>query len=113
LNETLEKGKPEELTVDIRRGYPGGEYPVNGTFRLRSFDNILNFLGRSITDEPEHSVPPSPLTPYVAENPINTMEIVESENSPTDDGLSVSYQRHYYSLRPDKGYPWNIDYSSG
>ena len=32
------------LVVDIRPGYPGGDFPLFGGFKLRSLDGILAFL---------------------------------------------------------------------
>ena len=44
LNDETELNAPNDLLVNIRPGYPGGEYPLHGKFRLRSFSNILIFL---------------------------------------------------------------------
>ncbi len=107
LNEAAETSASDELTVDIRADYPGGEYPIHGKFRLRSFHNILNFLGRGIAEEQEYDVPKDPRTPEVAENPVSAMGVLESERAPSGADLAVKYQGHYYAVRPDTGYPWN------
>jgi hypothetical protein len=67
LNAWAEVSPTNELSVDIRPGYPGGEFPIHGKFRLRSLANVLNFLGRGIAEEPEQPVAPDPRTPPVAE----------------------------------------------
>ncbi len=106
LNDEAVRGHANDLLIDIRPGYPGGEYPMHGRFRLRSFSNIIDFIGRSMTSEPEYHVPRDPRTPITNENPVHTILISESEKSP-DTGLSVAYQGLYYAVKPDKGYPWN------
>ena len=45
MNEAAQKGPPNEVVIDIRPGYAGGEYPQSGKLRLRSFFSILYFLG--------------------------------------------------------------------
>lgn len=107
MNEAAEHSPDNEIPVDIRPGHPGGEYPFRGQFRLRSFANILNFIGRSIAEEPEYDVPKDPRTPAVAENPIRAIEIVESDGKPDGADLAVSYRDRYYAVRPETGYQWN------
>ncbi|NJD06902.1 MAG: hypothetical protein FIA97_10450 [Methylococcaceae bacterium] len=107
MNEAAEHSPDNEIPVDIRPGHPGGEYPFRGQFRLRSFANILNFIGRGIAEEPEYDVPKDPRTPAVAENPIRAIEIVESDGKPDGADLAVSYRDRYYAVRPETGYQWN------
>lgn len=107
LNESVEHNAPNEVAVDIRAGYPGGEYPISGKFRLRSFLNVLAFLGRGMLDEREYDVARDPRTPPVRENPIHTMEILQSDGSIDDADLSVKVDGRHYALRPDPAYPWN------
>ena len=54
LHEEADQGADNDVSVDIRPGYPGGEWPIHGVFRLRSFHNVLNFIGQSISDDPEY-----------------------------------------------------------
>lgn len=107
MNEAAEHSPDNEIPVDIRPGHPGGEYPFKGQFRLRSFANILNFIGRGIAEEPEYDVPKDPRTPAVSENPVHALEIVESDAKPDGGGMAVSYRSRYYTVRPETGYPWN------
>jgi hypothetical protein len=107
LNDEAELGPFNEILVDIRPGYPGGEYPLHGQLRLRSFHEVLAFLGRGIEEEPEYEVPPDPRTPTISENPVHTLEIVEADRLPPGTDLSVVLGSHYYSLQPQKGYQWN------
>ena len=107
MNDEAEKSPANEIPVDIRAGHEGGEYPFKGQFRLRSFHNVLNFLGRDMAEEPEYDVPPDPRTPPVTENPVHTLEIVESGSRPGGEGLAADYLGHYYAVRPESGYQWN------
>jgi hypothetical protein len=107
LNDEAEKGAPNDLAVDIRPGYPGGEYPLHGKFRLRSFHNVLNFLGRGLAEDPEYDVAQDPRTPKVTENPARTMALSESASVPAGADLSVRHHGRYYALRPERGYQWN------
>ena len=107
LNEEIEHNAPNEIAVDVRPGFPGGDYPIVGKFRLRSFMNVLGFLGRNLTDEPEYDVQPDPRTPPVRENPIHTMELTSSALPLLTADQTAYLDGLYYALEPDAGYPWN------
>lgn len=109
LNDWAEENdNPEnELIVDIRPGFTGGELPIHGEFRLRSLANVITFLGRSIADEPEFPVEKDPRTPTVTENPVHTLEVMETDGAPEDVGMSISFNDRHYALRPESGYQWN------
>jgi hypothetical protein len=107
LHQEADKGPPDEVNVDIRSGYPGGEYPIQGRFRLRSFHNVLNFLGRDIADEPEYDTGKDPRTPKVKENPAHTLQILVTDGSPSAIDLSVELNGKHYALQPETGYQWN------
>jgi len=80
------------------RNTSGGEYPLKGDFRLRSFYTILNFLGRSLGEDPEYYVDKDPRTPEVLENPVRTMELVLSDSAPSGADLSIQSHGKYYSV---------------
>ena len=107
LHRKADRWPPNDILVDIRPEYPGGEYPLHGKFRLRSFHAILNFLGRSIREEPEYDVAKDPRTPPVKENPVSTLTILESTVPLDDIELSVNYQGEYYGIRDDLQDTWN------
>ena len=107
VNQKADRWPPNDLTVDIRPEFPGGEYPIQGNFRLRSFHSILNFLGRSIHQEPEYDVPQDPRTPPVLENPIRTLDIRETASLPSDSPLAVKYNGHYYYVAEGPEDDWN------
>lgn len=107
LNEEADKGAMNDVMVDIRADYPGGEVPIHGFFRLRSFYNVLNFIGRDIDDELEFAVEKLPATPSVSENPVHALDISVSEDEPDDAPIAVQYEGLYYAVEPETGYQWN------
>jgi hypothetical protein len=107
LHEEADQGADNDVSVDIRPGYPGGEWPIHGVFRLRSFHNVLNFIGQSISDAPEFDVTKHPQTPYVSENPANAMGLLVGEDEPASADISVRFGDWYYALKPETGYQWN------
>jgi hypothetical protein len=108
LSAETEASAPNDVLVDIRPGYIGGEFPIHGKLRLRSFSNILYFIGRSLSTEPEGVVVNDPRTPFVAENPQYVLEISETETSPGDTDLVVKYKDKYYAVKSDHEHPWNL-----
>lgn len=94
-----------DVLVDIRAGHTGGEYPMHGTLRLRSFHEVLTFVGRGIGEEPEYDVPADPRTPRISENPARTLDILISRADPGD--VSVVLDGYHYSVRAEHGYQWN------
>lgn len=107
LQEEAQRNLDDELVVDIRAGYPGGEVPLHGKFRLRSFSNMIGFLGHAISDEPEYNVTPDSRTPRTSENPVFTLGMAEYDARPWDAERAVRYHGRYYALRPETGYQWN------
>ena len=107
LQQKAKHWPPNDLLVDIRPGFPGGEYPIHGDFRLRSFHAILNFLGRTMEEEPEYHVDPDSRTGPVGENPIATFTLTETDFPPPEAIVMASYNGEYYSVQ-DKGQEsWN------
>ena len=108
LHEEASERADNDVMVDIRPGYTGGEWPIHGVFRLRSFHNVLNFIGQSIDGgNPEYPVDKHPETPRVSENPVSTLGIVVSDDEPENADISVELDDKYYSLKPELGYQWN------
>jgi hypothetical protein len=107
LHEEADQGADNDVSVDIRPGHPGGEWPIHGVFRLRSFHNVLNFIGQTISEDPEYTVTEYPLTTNVSENPVNAMALLVSEDEPEVDDISVRFGDKYYALKPETGYQWN------
>jgi len=98
LVDETEEGNLSDVSFDIRPGHIGGEYPLRGDFRLRSFNTILNFLGRSIGDDLEYQVEKDPRTPEVHENPAHTMDLLLSDGPPSGADLSIQSHGKYYAV---------------
>lgn len=98
LIDETEEGQLNDVSFDIRPGHVGGEFPLKGDFRLRSFNTILNFLGRSIDEDPEYHVDKDPRTPTVHENPVHTMDLLLSDGAPSGADLSIQSNGKYYSV---------------
>ena len=98
LIDDTEEGYLNDVSFDIRPGHVGGDYPMKGDFRLRSFYTILNFLGRSLGEDPEYYVDKDPRTPEVLENPVHTMELVVSDGAPSGTDLSIQSHGKYYAV---------------
>jgi len=98
LIDETEEGQLNDVSFDIRPGHVGGGYPLKGDFRLRSFNTILNFLGRSLGEDPEYHVDKDPRTPAVEENPVYTMELLLSDGAPSGADLSIQSHGKYYSV---------------
>ncbi|MBU6481743.1 MAG: hypothetical protein KGS09_14490 [Nitrospirae bacterium] len=98
LIDNTEEGQLNDVSFDIRPGHVGGEYPLKGDFRLRSFNTILNFLGRSLGEDPEYDVESDPRTPAFYENPVHTMELLLSDEAPSGADLSIRSHGKYYAV---------------
>ena len=79
------------------KGISEGNIP-QGDFRLRSFNTILNFLGRSLEEDSEYHVEKDPRTPQVYENPVHTMELLLSDGAPSGADLSIQSHGKYYAV---------------
>lgn len=112
MSERSQDWSGNDIAFDIRPGYPGGEWPLRGAFRLRSFHAILSFLGHALGDEPEYDVEKDARTPPIAknENPAATMELLVSDTAPSVSDLSIySYGRHYSVNTTGPLARWNRD----
>jgi hypothetical protein len=107
LHAEADQAPVSDFVIDIRPGFPGGEYPFHARLRLRSFHEVLTFLGRGIHEEPEYDVPPDPRTPGIRENPVRTLGIAESASLSVANEPSVRLHGRVYSLESDDGYQWN------
>lgn len=94
-----------DVLVDIRAGKVGGELPLHGVLRLRSFHEILTFVGRGIEEEPEFDVTPDPRTPKISDNPARTLAIAELADRPRTE--AVEFDGRYYAVAGQAGYQWN------
>ncbi|MDR4474374.1 MAG: hypothetical protein MRJ92_17555 [Nitrospira sp.] len=97
--EEIEQVLSNDVSFDIRPGHFGGEWPLKGDFRLRSFNAILNFLGHSIAEEPEYPVDKDHRTPEVLENPVKTLDLVVAPSFPSGLDLAIRSHGNYYAVK--------------
>lgn len=99
LNEIAEDNAGNYVMIDIRPGHPGGDFPFFGAIKLRSYLDILIFIGLGIDKVPEFDVAKDPRTPGpVQENPRGTMAVLVSEQPPAAAVPKAFYKGKYYSL---------------
>ncbi len=100
LQELINPWIENDVAFDIRPGYLGGEWPIRGAFRLRSFHTILNFIAHSLSEEAEYYVEKDPRTPPIArdENPSHTLGLIIADEPPSDVNLSTYSHGKYYAV---------------
>ena len=99
MNEIARKNANNSVMVDIRQGYPGGEIPFLGTIKLRSFLDVITFVGRGIDRAPEFDVAPDPRTiKPVGDNPRQTLAINVSGLTPRAAESKARCKGKYYTL---------------
>lgn len=112
IQRLINPANESDVVFDIRPEYPGGEWPMNGVFRLRSFHSILNFLSHALGEESEYPVEPDPRTPPVHrdENPVNTLGLTMSDTVPPRNRLSARAFGRYYAVdSAGKDAHWNMN----
>ncbi|MBA2484677.1 MAG: hypothetical protein H0V35_00995 [Nitrospira sp.] len=110
LHEAADQRSVNDVSFDVRAGHYGGDWPLRGDFRLRSFNAMLNFLGHSVDENVEYDVDKDPRTPPVAENPVKTMDLLVMDKAPAESGLSVgSYGRYYAVNATGPQARWNLE----
>ena len=101
LNRKAERFSHNHILVNIRKGYPGGDFPVFGEIKLRSFKAVLSFIGQGISEDTEFHVDPDPRTGPVLLNPIKTLTIQESSTQPEKAIISTKKRKHWYYIEQD------------
>lgn len=113
LHEEAQRYPRNYILIDIRPDGPGGEYPLHGFLVIRSFNKIMRFLANGIAADREFPVNPDDRTGEVALNPVQTMNIVETDSRPDDAAFAVKFENRWYSIakasREDRTLdPWNL-----
>jgi len=99
MNEDIDRFPPDHVFVDIRPGFPGGDYPLRGFILLRSFNSIISFIARGIEEERGYPVEKDPRTGPVPRNPAHVLDVEESPSALPDAEFSVQFEGQYYSIR--------------
>lgn len=112
LNERAREWDVSDIAFDIRAGHYGGEWPMNGVFRLRSFHAILGFLGKALGEEQGYHVEKDLRTPPILgnENPDSTMGLVVARMPPVDVDFSIRWNKRFYAVNTTGPHArWNRD----
>lgn len=98
LQKDAERYPTNYVLVDIRPGFPGGDYPWHGQIKLRSFNAILGFVARGMEEEVEFDVEPDPRSKAAVLNPTSTLVVRESDSRPPESVFAVELGQSWYSL---------------
>ncbi|MBD0316379.1 MAG: hypothetical protein ICV75_06785 [Nitrospiraceae bacterium] len=99
LNDVIQRYPLDHVFLDIRPGFPGGEWPMRGVIQLRSFNAIISFVARSIAEDPGFHVDPDPRSGPVTMNPDRVLEVEETAAAPRDYEFSVEFEGQHYAIR--------------
>lgn len=101
LNERIKRSPANLVYVEIAPGYPGGDFPLKGAIKLRSFTGIIKFIAEGMGEFPEFDVQWDSRTgasSVTIDNQASTISIVVSEAAPPEHIPSVLYRGQYYSV---------------
>jgi hypothetical protein len=96
LNELAEANPADFVMIDVRAGYPGGDFPMFGAFKLRSLIAVLGFIGEGVTSNPEFDVAKDPRTRGEATSPTRALAINVTDRPPRLDVPMTLYKGRYY-----------------
>jgi hypothetical protein len=102
LNELAEANPVDYVMIDLRPGYPGGDFPMFGAFKLRSLIAVLGFIGEGIKSNPEFDVTKDPRTRGDVVSPTRSLAIQVTDGPPTADVPMTLYKGHYYWVSDTK-----------
>ena len=109
LQRQAERFPRHHLLVDIRPDHPGGDLPMFGQIKLRSFKAILEFIGRGIAEDSEFHVDPDPRTGSVAVNPAKMLTIRESHTQPEEAIISAQKRGMWYYIDQESAEGASVD----
>lgn len=102
LDEAANRQPDNYVLMDIRPEYPGGEFPLFGALKLRSFFGILRAVGQGVGSDQDSSkldITPDPRTRgKIRHNPHQTLTIIVSDDAPSDDVPHIKYKGRHYSI---------------
>jgi hypothetical protein len=93
------------VLIDLRPGHPGGDWPLFGALKLRSFNQMLDFVAKGAAGKVrEYQVVKDGRTGGAGLNPVLTLAIEVSEGPPSENIPSALYRGRYYTLAET---PWD------
>jgi len=98
LNARASNNPANFVLIDIRPEHPGGDWPLFGALKLRSFNLMLDFVADGGSGPPEYDVVKDPRTGEMAENPRRALAIEITESAPSAEVPRTGYGGRYYSV---------------
>ncbi len=98
LNAKASNNPANFVLIDIRAEHPGGDWPLFGALKLRSFSLMLDFVAGSGDRAEEYNVAKDPRTGEVGSNPPRAIAIDITESAPPADGPQTRYGARYYAV---------------
>jgi hypothetical protein len=92
------------VLIDIRPGHPGGDFPLFGALKLRSFNTILSFVAADHGASGEYEVTRDPRTGDSGPNPRRALEIEVTAQAPPGLFPHARYAGRYYAVADT---PWD------
>jgi hypothetical protein len=92
------------VLIDIRPGHPGGDIPVFGALKLRSFNMILSSVAADHGGSREYDVTKDPRTGDSGPNPRRALGIEVGDQAPPGLLPHARYGSRYYSVADT---PWD------
>jgi hypothetical protein len=92
------------VLTDIRPGHPGGDFPLFGALKLRSFNTILSFVAADHGASGEYEVTRDPRTGDSGPNPRRALEIEVTDQAPPGLLPHARYAGRYYAVADT---PWD------
>jgi hypothetical protein len=104
LNALASNNPASFVLVDIRAEHPGGDWPIFGALKLRSFNRVLDFVAEGGTGVREYDVTKDPRTGTVGDNPSQTLSIEITASGPSEEAPHTRYRDQYYAVADT---PWD------
>lgn len=95
LNAKASANPSNFVLIDIRPEHPGGEWPLFGALKLRSFNVMLDFVAGEGAQE--FDVAKDPRTAEVGHNPARALAIEITDGTPAE-GPYTHYGGRYYAV---------------
>jgi hypothetical protein len=92
------------VLIDIRPDHAGGDLPIFGAIKLRSFNMILTFVAAEHGGSREYEVTSDPRTGDSGLNPPQALRIEVSDQAPPGLTPFIRYAKRYYSVADT---PWD------
>jgi hypothetical protein len=98
LNARASNNPANFVLIDIRPEHPGGDWPLFGALKLRSFNVVLEFVAESPDEAKEYDVAKDPRTGEADDNPARVLAIDVTESAPPAEVPHTRYGGRFYTV---------------